>query len=674
MSKRIPPQKIDEIYAAANAVEVIGDYVQLKKRGTNFFGLSPFTNEKTPSFAVSPSKNIWKDFSTGKGGNAVSFLMEAEGMTYVEALKYLAEKYHIALELEEASPEESAREDHRESLYVVNEWAARYFHRTMLETQRGKDIALSYFKERGLLDRTIEAFQLGYCGDEWDAFTKEALKSQFREEFLIETGLSHKSETTGRLTDRFRSRIMFPIHNHLGKVVGFGGRIMTQEKMAKYINSPESPIYHKSNVLYGLHQAKKAIRDEDRCILVEGYMDVISLAQAGIENVVASSGTALTVEQIRLIKRFTPNVLLIYDADRAGIAAALRGIDLLLEAEMNVRVLLLPPGEDPDSYVKANGKSGFDAYANERSQDFLDFKLDQLRLEHDFEDPQAKTVAIHEVAGTLARLPDPVKLAVYEGLAAQKLGLPADILQRAIGKARSDKAKLDGRQEGFRQKQQQGNLLKQPDQGAPEYYDIPIEAMMPMEYVENEDSPQEIEVLRVLLNYHDLEIKFDEGYIRVIDYYSLDLRAIPFKTKRLESFRKRLLDSIDNNGVLNINVVLIDENYEVSNIASLLITIPEVISPGWEAYGIKAAVCDSNLIEVVDSAFDYFLIHFLEGLSQEARELTKTAKNDEPLLKYIEVKKVLATIYQKKGTIIPGLLWHSNWPKEISARDPLRGQ
>lgn len=667
MSKRIPPQKIDEIYAAANAVEVIGDYVQLKKRGTNFFGLSPFTNEKTPSFAVSPSKNIWKDFSTGKGGNAVSFLMEAEGMTYVEALKYLAEKYHIALELEEATPEESAREDHRESLYVVNEWAARYFHRTMLETQRGKDIALSYFKERGLLDRTIEAFQLGYCGDEWDAFTKEALKSQFREEFLIETGLSHKNETTGRLTDRFRSRIMFPIHNHLGKVVGFGGRIMTQEKMAKYINSPESPIYHKSNVLYGLHQAKKAIRDEDRCILVEGYMDVISLAQAGIENVVASSGTALTVEQIRLIKRFTPNVLLIYDADRAGIAAALRGIDLLLEAEMNVRVLLLPPGEDPDSYVKANGKSGFDAYANERSQDFLDFKLDQLRLEHDFEDPQAKTVAIHEVAGTLARLPDPVKLAVYEGLAAQKLGLSADILQRAIGKARSDKAKLDGRQEGFRQKQQQGNLLKQPDQGAPEYYDIPIEAMMPdgppevMAATAAVGDPdivaQERELLRLFMNYPDRELDLGEDEpVRLADYMLGVLGQVEFSHKHLQQFKTLLVEDYEATGALNLNRFLNHEERAIGFLASNLLTIPFEVSENWGKYDIKAPNIDADLEAAVHSAMQHYQLHHFKKLLKECQVKIKEAKTPEEvdswLKKFMAIKEMRRAICAELGIVV----------------------
>ena len=661
MSKRIPPHKIDEIYAAADAVEVIGDYLQLKKRGTNYFALSPFVSEKTPSFAISPSKNIWKDFSTGKGGNAVSFLMEAEGMTYVEALKYLAEKYHIPLELEE-TPEDLVREDHRESLYVVNEFAARYFHKTMRETQKGRDIALSYFKERGLLDHTIDAFQLGYCGDEWDAFSKEAIRQQYKEEFLIETGLVFKSDKDGKLLDRFRSRIMFPIHNHLGKVVGFGGRIMTQEKMAKYINSPESDIYHKSNVLYGLHQAKKAIRDEDRCILVEGYMDVISLAQAGIENVVASSGTALTVDQIRLIKRFTPNVLLIYDADRAGIAAALRGIDLLLEAEMNVRVLLLPPGEDPDSYVKANGKSGFEVYINDRAQDFLDFKLDQLRLAHNFEDPQEKTQAIHEVAQTLGRLVDPVKLAVYLELAAGKLGMSADVIQRSISKAAADRAKLESRQEGFRQRQAQPTLLQPPTQDG-EYYEIPIEAMMDNQgpgvatSLEPDIVAQERELLRLFMNYPERELDAGEGEkVTLGEYLQMQLASVEFSHKVLQQFKSLLLKDFETTGALNLDKLLNHEEKPISRMASSLLTIPFEVSENWAKFDIKAPNIDDDLEAAVHSALQHFQLHNLKKLIGELREKLRTStdpvEQDMLAKKFMKVMEMRKNIIEELGIVI----------------------
>jgi DNA primase len=543
---------------------------------------------------------------------------------------------------------------------VVNEFAARYFQKTMRDTQKGRDIALSYFKERGLLDHTIEAFQLGYCGDEWDAFSKEAIRQQYKEEFLIETGLVFKSDKDGRLLDRFRSRIMFPIHNHLGKVVGFGGRIMTQEKMAKYINSPESDIYHKSNVLYGLHQAKKAIRDEDRCILVEGYMDVISLAQAGIENVVASSGTALTVDQIRLIKRFTPNVLLIYDADRAGIAAALRGIDLLLEAEMNVRVLLLPPGEDPDSYVKANGKSGFELYANERSQDFLDFKLDQLRLAHNFEDPQEKTQAIHEVAQTLGRLVDPVKLAVYLELAAGKLGMSADVIQRSISKAAADRAKLESRQEGFRQRQAQPSLLgNQPEN---EYYDIPVEAMMGEEGVsaaglEPEIVAQERELLRLFMNYPERELYAGEGDVVTLgEYLQMQLETVEFSHKVLQSFKTLLFQDFAANGTLNLDKLLNHEERAIGRIASSLLTIPFEVSENWAKYDIKAPNIDDDLEAAVHSALQHFQLHTYKKLILELREKLRTATDpaEQDLLakRYMKVMEMRKAIIDELGIVI----------------------
>lgn len=322
MAKRIPQNKVDEIYAALDIVEVVGDFVQLKKRGSNFFGLSPWSNEKTPSFAVSATKGIFKDFSSGRGGSAVTFLMELEGMTYVEALEYLAKKYSIDLEYEETEESKEAR-SLRESLLVLNNFATKWFHQQLMESERGKRIGLSYFKERGLIQKTIDDFQLGISPDEWEAFKDEALKNQYTEEVLLASGLVGKSDKSDRLYDRFKGRLMFPIQDHMGKVIGFGGRIIgKQEGVAKYINSPETEVYHKSRVLYGISQAKQTIRDEDRAILVEGYMDVISLHQAGIRNAVAASGTALTEDQIRLIGRFSKNVLIIFDADAAGIKAA----------------------------------------------------------------------------------------------------------------------------------------------------------------------------------------------------------------------------------------------------------------------------------------------------------------------------------------------------------------
>lgn len=343
---------IDAVFETARVEEVIGDFVQLKKSGSNFKGLSPFSDERTPSFMVSPVKQIWKDFSSGKGGNAVAFLMEHEHFTYPEAIKYLAKKYNIEVEETEQTDEQKEQANERESMYVVSEFAKDYFHKTLINSEQGKAIGLSYFKERGFTEETIEKFQLGYSPDVWDAFTSEAIRKGYKLEFLEKTGLTIVKEE--KQFDRFKGRVMFPIHSLSGRVLGFGGRILTNEKKAaKYLNSPESEIYHKSKVLYGIYYAKQAIAKEDNCYLVEGYTDVIQLHQLGIENVVSSSGTALTPEQIRLINRLTPNITVLFDGDAAGQRASLRGIDLILEQGMNVKVCSFPEGEDPDSFSKA---------------------------------------------------------------------------------------------------------------------------------------------------------------------------------------------------------------------------------------------------------------------------------------------------------------------------------
>ncbi|MEM6272299.1 MAG: DNA primase [Bacteroidota bacterium] len=635
MGKRIPPHKVEEIYNAADVVDILGDYLQMKKRGSNYFALSPFSNEKTPSFAVSPTKNIWKDFSTGKGGNAVTFLMEAEGMSYVEALKHIANKYNIELELEE-TPEDFARQDQRESLFILSEFAAKYFNRQLLENETGRKIGLSYFKERGILETTIETFQLGYAQDQWDAFSQEAARNQFKEEFLEATGLAFRSDKTGKLIDRFRGRVMFPIHNHLGRVVGFGGRILKKkENTAKYVNSPESDIYHKSNVLYGLHQGKKAIRDLDQALLVEGYMDVVALYQAGVENVVASSGTALTNEQIRLIKRFTKNVLLMFDADRAGIAAALRGIDLLLEAEMAVQVLLLPEGEDPDSYVKAHGKSGFLDFVKQRAADFLDFKIGHLAMSLDFGDPQQKTQAIHETAQTLARIPDPVKQAVYLDLAAEKLGLQVEIMQRSLSRALADRAKLEKRQRGFQERQAQLRIQSDLQTSAGT-----ATAPPPVEVPPVSDSPtQEKELIRILLNYPERLIMVEEAEVKVADFLVAQLEDIAFDSAVLERFKNELFQTYAESGKVDINRFLGHDDKSLARTASELLTIPYEVSINWERYDIKAPTVDEDLEASVLSAvqhFNYYHIkRMLKSLRQEVRE-TRDPKALDQLLRKIQ--------------------------------------
>lgn len=644
MGKRIPAHKVEEIYNAADVVDVLSDYLQMKKRGSNYFALSPFSNEKTPSFAISPTKNIWKDFSTGKGGNAVTFLMEAEGMSYVEALKAIAEKYNIDLEMEE-TPEDYVRQDKRESLYILNEFAAKFFHEQLKEGE-GKKIGLSYFKERGILESTMDSFQLGYSPQSWDAFSQEALRKQFQEDFIVETGLGFKSDRDGKLLDRFRGRIMFPIHNHLGKVVGFGGRILSKEKkMAKYINSPESEVYQKSYILYGLHQGKKAIRDTDRCILVEGYMDVIALYQAGIQNVVASSGTALTVEQIRLVKRFTKNVLLIYDADRAGINAALRGIDLLLEQEINVRVLLLPEGEDPDSYVKKHGKSGFDSYVAEKSQDFIDFKLNHLAMSLDWSDPQQKTVAIHETAQTIAHIPDQVKRAVYVDLTAGKLGIGGDVMARAINRALADQAKLQDRARRRAAAVEQRELPIETQQKPKEEEPLPI--------LRNQ---QELELIRLVLNYHDKELTVEDETFPLLDYIFSEISEMEFSSPSLENFRAAMIADYGEKERLDVHFFLSHPEKGISSLASQLITIPYEVSANWEKYDIKAPGIDENLEDSVYSALMHFKLRKVKALltevQQELKDVKDPQKVEELTLQFIHLTELKVGLSKEMGIVL----------------------
>ena len=660
MAKRIPAHKVDEIYNVADVLEIISEFVPMKKRGTNYFGLSPFSNEKTPSFAVSPTKNIWKDFSTGKGGNAITFLMESEGMSYVEALKYVAEKYNIDLELEE-TPEDYIRQDKRESLYILNEYAAKFFNEQLKEGE-GRQIGYSYFKERGILESTMETFQLGYSPKSWDALSQAAIRNQYDENYLIETGLAFRSDKDGKLLDRFRARIMFPIHNHIGKVVGFGGRILESgKKMAKYINSPESDIYQKSYILYGLHQGKKAIRDLDRAILVEGYMDVIALYQAGIQNVVASSGTALTVEQIRLVRRFTNNILLIYDADRAGINAALRGIDLLLEQEMNVRVLLLPQGEDPDSYVKKNGKSGFDEYVETKGQDFIDFKLDHLAMSLDFSDPDQFTAAIHDTAATMARIPDPVKQAVYLSRVSKRFGIQESVMQQSLNRALADQMKLKERearrQQSLRERNERTESSGQSSAGTTP---TTTPTTAPKETIQPGKTSipgQEREIIRLALNHYDKEIQVEDEKFPLMDMIIADIGEFEFDTPEMEEFRKALFAYYEETGKVDLNHFLAHENPSIARMAAQMVEIPEEVSKNWEIKAdIRAPKIDQDLEESVYSATMHFKLRKLKTLIKENLEKLRNSAagpEEEKYLKiHVHLKNMEKDIADQMGIVI----------------------
>ena len=487
---------IERILDSAEIVDVVSDFVTLRKRGVNMLGLCPFHNEKTPSFTVSPAKGIFKCFGCGKGGNSVNFIMEHENLTYPEALKWLAKKYSIEVVEQEESEEEKQLKDERESLMIVSGFAQKYFTRQLWEENEGRTIGLSYFRERSFRDDILKKFEVGYAPDGKTPFTDAAQKQGYKIEFLEKTGLTIKREDWVR--DRFAGRVMFPIHNLAGRVIAFGGRILKEDKQtAKYLNSPESEIYHKSRVLYGIFQAKREITKADKCYLVEGYTDVLSMHQAGIENVVASSGTALTVEQIRMVRRFTPNITIIYDGDAAGIKASLRGIDLVLEEGMNVKVLLLPNGEDPDSFAKKMGASAFLDFIENNETDFIRFKT-QLLLKETENDPVAKARLITDVIRSVAVIPESITRSVYIKECSKLLDVSEEVLYSEV---RKQKWKQN---EDFKKREERTvRTVKQ----APQVIEPPV--------VNNTElSTEDLEFLRFLLKHCNRVIKMKDKETR----------------------------------------------------------------------------------------------------------------------------------------------------------------
>ena len=440
---------IEKVFEAARVEEVIGDFVQLKRAGSNYKGLSPFSDERSPSFMVSPVKQIWKDFSSGKGGNSVTFLMEHEHFTYPEAIRYLAKKYNIEIEETEVSQEEKLQANEKESMYLVSEFAKKYFHETLLQSEEGKAIGLTYFKERGFTNETIEKFGLGYSPETWDAFTKEALSKGYQLDYLDKVGLTIVKED--KQFDRFKGRVMFPIQSLSGRNLGFGGRILTNDKKAaKYLNSPESEIYHKSKVLYGIFHAKQAIAKQNNCYLVEGYTDVIQMHQAGIENVVASSGTALTPDQIRLVNRLTKNITVLFDGDAAGLRASVRGIDLILEEGMNVKVCTFPDGDDPDSFAKKNSYDDLVLYLENNAKDFIQFKV-SLLMNDAKNDPIKKADLIREMVVSISKIPDRIKREIY----IQECSRIMDISEQVLINTLAQLVQKDVSEAGKKQKQDQ---------------------------------------------------------------------------------------------------------------------------------------------------------------------------------------------------------------------------
>lgn len=499
----ISKSTIENVFETARVEEVIGDFVNLKRAGSNLKGLSPFVDEKSPSFMVSPVKQIWKDFSSGKGGNVVTFLMEHEHFTYPEAIKYLAKKYNIEIEETIQTDEDLAVANEKESMYLVSEFAQKYFYHTLLETEEGKAIGLSYFKERGFTSETIKKFGLGYSTDSWDAFTKEALGKGYKLEFLEKTGLTIVKEEEGKTFDRFKGRVMFPIHSMIGRVLGFGGRILTNDKKAaKYVNSPESDIYHKSKVLYGIFHAKQAIAKQDNCYLVEGYTDVIQFNQAGIENVVASSGTALTPDQIRLVSRLTKNITVLFDGDAAGLRASIRGIDLILEAGMNVKVCAFPDGEDPDSFAKKTPYNELVTFLEDNAKDFIQFKASLLVKEAN-NDPIKKAELIRDMVNSIGKIPDRIKREVYIQECSRIMDISEDVLFNTL--AQIDKKELTEANKKFKEEQKVFDVIKNdsPNQSSQLLTAEEIAALL------------EKKIIEIVILYGNRAIEFDEQYLKI---------------------------------------------------------------------------------------------------------------------------------------------------------------
>ncbi|MFL9830528.1 DNA primase [Flavobacterium sp. ARAG 55.4] len=511
---------IDTVFETARVEEVIGDFVQLKRAGSNFKGLSPFSDERSPSFMVSPAKGIWKDFSSGKGGNSVAFLMEHSHFTYPEAIRYLAKKYNIEIEETEQTDAEKANMDARESMYLVSEFAKDYFHKTLLNTEEGQAIGLSYFKERGFTTETIKKFSLGYSPETWDALTKEALGKGYKLEFLESTGLTIPRED--RPFDRFKGRVMFPIQSMSGRILGFGGRILINDKKAaKYLNSPESEIYHKSKVLYGIFQAKQSIAKLNNCFLVEGYTDVIQFNQAGIENVVASSGTALTPDQIRLINRLTRNITVLFDGDAAGLRASVRGIDLILEEGMNVKVCTFPEGDDPDSFAKKTSHDDLVAYLENNAKDFIQFKA-SLLMDEAKNDPIKKADLIRDMVQSISKIPDRIQREVYIQECSRIMDISEQVLvstlAQLIQKDVAEIAKKQKEQKPFEVHRNQnpqntgysGGDPEDPRFGPPE--DYPGEMGYPGETTEKVDVLYRLErkIIEILLLYGNKEEEFED--------------------------------------------------------------------------------------------------------------------------------------------------------------------
>ncbi len=691
---RIPDDTIERIKQAADIVEVVGDFVSLKKRGSNYIACCPFHNEKSPSFNVNPARQIYKCFGCGKAGDSVRFVMDVENIGYGEALRFLAKKYGIEIEEQAPTPEDLLRQNERESLYIVLNFAKTYFRDLLNSHEEGQSIGLSYFRERGFTTPTIDAFDLGYSLNSWDGLLQEAEKRGYSRDLLEKAGLilnkEGDSEAKRKVFDRFRGRVMFPIHNVSGRVIAFGARILVNDKnQPKYLNSPETDAYHKSQVLYGIYQAKQTIRQEDVCYLTEGYTDVISLHQAGIKNVVASSGTSLTVEQIRLISRFTPNVTILYDGDAAGIKAALRGLDLVLDEGLNVSIVTFPDGEDPDSYVRRVGAEAFKTYIKTKASDFIRFKTETL-LRDAGDNPFKRAEVLGEVVSSIVRIPDALQRQIFFKTTAQQLRVDEQTLisegNRLIREKRDKQQKDDQRQrdrDGRRPAATDGGQsnssladinallaeagISSPDQAGPpdDFFSddyIPASAPAPTTRLQRAQrtalSYQEEECIRLLLNYGSREL---EPGITLCQYILAEIADIDFQTAPYDLMIRLYREAFLHGDILTADNFLDRADSPDAQREAITLTTPRhEISDGWLKHEIIVP-SEEDLKILSDAAYGNIL-RIKKMIAEERMlairrnivEATDPDESDRLMAEYMRYKAIDVEIAKLLGTVISG--------------------
>ncbi|WP_396169684.1 DNA primase [Flavobacterium sp.] len=648
---------IDTVFETARVEEVIGDFVQLKRAGSNFKGLSPFSDERSPSFMVSPAKGIWKDFSSGKGGNSVAFLMEHSHFTYPEAIRYLAKKYNIEIEETEQSDEEKANTDVRESMYLVSEFAKDYFHNTLLHSEEGKAIGLSYFKERGFTGETIKKFVLGYSPETWDALTKEALGKGYKLEFLESTGLTIPRED--RPFDRFKGRVMFPIQSMSGRILGFGGRILANDKKAaKYLNSPESEIYHKSKVLYGIYQAKQSIAKENNCYLVEGYTDVIQFHQAGIENVVSSSGTALTPDQIRLINRLTKNITVLFDGDAAGLRASIRGIDLILEEGMNVKVCAFPDGEDPDSFAKKTPYEELVKYLDENSKDFIQFKA-SLLMNDAKNDPIKKADLIRDMVVSISKIPDRIQREIY----VQECARIMDISEQVLVSTLAQLVQKDISELGKKQKQEQKAFEVVKNETPVQVQKIDILYGLERKIIEilllYGNSVQEFEDVLLKTNEEGdikefIEKKEYKVYQRI--YLSLHEDETELANPLFRDIYNNLIDFLNQNETFSVEQYIMHLHPDLAQeVTDIVMADERVTLHNWEGQNIFPKTKDQTISQYVSETILTLRWYLVDRIIEEIKSSILSepgSDNIEPLSMAMDYSKLINSFSKKLGRVM----------------------